>query len=530
MKATAALQNFVDDELLRAPMLFEQAIDATLASCQSGPPGASAGDRAAAAELPQRLQSLRPRLVDTFVRSLRTQVGAEIAGQRTPAIDALSDVNTLSLVDEGEVAVDVELSRTIEAIKSVAEYELRELLTFTSALAGDMDVARDTNPFRAETQARALWAAAQALPMSSGHQVAFMRLAALPFARVLRKVFAAACARLEAAGVEPAAYRTLILPPGARRPRMNDTTVIPELGQLHAGLLAREAPMLGLRTVVEPSLVLATGGTAVDTQSVDLLTRLFDAILAHRRLPADIGLLMSRLQPCALRVMLHDKQALESFQHPIWRFMDRLAFLAEIVPGGTHPERTRLLAAARRIVDHVAEHAQPDAELFLWSAQRLDAQEAHRLELRCTTAAARIMALQRLEDRLAATEAPPSTLAGTLDLQQLDTVPAELLDALAPAGTSADADSLRWLEARRSGDWLRIFMQGQWLHAQLLWPGERGEVWLLEDAEATATWAVRRRALLTLHAAKLLELLQPRSLVRDAAKQVARQLGAAMPG
>jgi hypothetical protein len=125
----------------------------------------------------------------------------------------------LSLVDEEEVAMDVQLSHCIEAIKSVAEYELRELQTYTSALVGDMDVARDHNPFRAETWARALWAASQALPMSRGHQVNFMRHASTPLAQLLRKQLCRVHVAAGSMGVEPAAYRTLILPAGSRRGR-----------------------------------------------------------------------------------------------------------------------------------------------------------------------------------------------------------------------------------------------------------------------------------------------------------------------
>ena len=78
-------------------------------------------------------------------------------------------------------------------------------------------MAHDHNPFRAEVMARAVWAAAQALPLSRGHQIAFMRHASQPLAQVLRTSYAASTSRLEGMGVEPAAYRTLILPSGSRR-------------------------------------------------------------------------------------------------------------------------------------------------------------------------------------------------------------------------------------------------------------------------------------------------------------------------
>ena len=53
-----------------------------------------------------------------------------------PIVDPIN-VKNMSLVGEDEVSVDVELSHTIEAIKSVAEYEMRELQTFIAALKMD---------------------------------------------------------------------------------------------------------------------------------------------------------------------------------------------------------------------------------------------------------------------------------------------------------------------------------------------------------------------------------------------------------
>ncbi|MBL0148755.1 MAG: DUF1631 family protein [Ideonella sp.] len=115
------------------------------------------------------------------------------------------------LIDEDEVSVDVKVSRAVERVKSAAEFELRELQAFTSALLDDLNVARDTNPFRPESYVRSLWVGVSSVPMSQALQAAFMRDAAAPLSRTLRQAYAAACTRLESQGVEPAAYRTIVL-------------------------------------------------------------------------------------------------------------------------------------------------------------------------------------------------------------------------------------------------------------------------------------------------------------------------------
>ena len=185
---SAALQRFVDDELLRAPLVMETTAKSIFESLQRLPPGVGAGERQTVGELLMRLGSHRSRVVDAYVASLRQQVQAELAGhgpEPTPSAVAgkprastslsLGHSPSLSLVGDDEVSVDVGISSLIESIRGVAEHELREMLAYTSALVGDMHVTADHNPFRAETQARALWAAAQALPLSKGHQMAFMR-------------------------------------------------------------------------------------------------------------------------------------------------------------------------------------------------------------------------------------------------------------------------------------------------------------------------------------------------------------------
>jgi hypothetical protein len=74
---------------------------------------------------------------------------------------------------------------------------------------------------------------------------------------------------------------------------------------------------------------------------------------------------------------------------------------------------------------------------------------------------------------------------------------------------------------------VRMFLQGRWVHAQLLWPGEAGEVWLFGDSATHTThttWAVRRSALLMMHSAKLAKTLKERSIVGSAAARVQHQL------
>ena len=127
----------------------------------------------------------------------------------SPLANLLNEPN-LALIDEADVAADIEIARCTQAVKMEAEVVLRELQTYTSALVNDANVSRDTNPFRPERMVRALWEGVQQLPMARPLMAAFLQDAAQPLANILQRAYAAACRRLEEQGVEPASYRTIV--------------------------------------------------------------------------------------------------------------------------------------------------------------------------------------------------------------------------------------------------------------------------------------------------------------------------------
>jgi hypothetical protein len=197
-----------------------------------------------------------------------------------------------------------------------------------------------------------------------------------------------------------------------------------------------------------------------------------------------------------------------------------------MTPDPGDPERVRLLRLARATIQQLSSEPEQRSSLYVWAGERLDIFLKQRLVRRCTAVASQIGALQKLEDKLLHGDREPTTLHGTLDISQLDTVPADML----PGGPEAPAVPQRddaWLDTIKAGDWIRMFLQGRWVHVQLLWPGERGEILLFGDGASDATWAIRRGALRSLHDARLLKSLTRRSLVRRAARQVHDQLMAA---
>ena len=556
------MRQYVADELLRAPLLFDQLLDGTLDFARKSLPTMAPHQRAIVGDLMQALLSQRSRLGDYFMRSLQEQVDAELE-RNAPKSAAAGQPKrrSLALVDEEVVAMDVELSHIIEAIKSTAEYELRELQTYISALVGDMDVRVDHNPFRGETFSRAVWAAAQALPLSRGHQLAFMRYAGTPLAQLLRTAYAASTSRLEAMGVEPAAHRTLILPSGLRRgPRNNETTFSPDLYRMRDSMPVPLDEPLSYegqeKSAAAPAPTAASAPTApaaaankgaaqaggaqsehwseiarnitnrVDRQSIELVSRLFEAMLADTRVPDDVGVVIRRLQGPAMRLALRDAGMLDQDKHPLWRFINRLCFECEMAPDPSDPDRNQLLKTALTTVEQLVAQPEQNNGLYRWALDRFESFLHKRLTRRLAAAASQIGALQKLEDKLLAGRAAPTSFHGMLDVEELDTVPADLMDHVAPVSRAETATNA-WLDSLRPGDWVRMFLQGRWVQPRLLWPGERGEVFLLGDGASDTTWAIRRGALLAMHAARLAKTLKQRSIVGSAAARVQEQVAAA---
>jgi hypothetical protein len=538
LRPSPALQQYIDDELLRAPMVFEHALCGIAEQSRRELAMGNPLQRQVVAEMLQAVQAHRARVTDRYVETLREQVRMELAEPPAPpgppGPTRTPPVVELALVDEDAVALDIELAQTIQLIRSVAEHELRELRTFVAALFGDFDVTTDHDPFRPEAHARALWAAAQAVPLGRGHQVALMRHAAPPLAQMLRQAYAASCSRLEAMGVEPAAYRTVIHAAGQQRMRAGiETTFSPDLLRMRESLppeqltqgagLGFDDPG-GAATPMENWRDIARGAdTPTDRQSIELVSHLFREMLADERLAEDVRALLGRLHGPAMRLTLRDPGVLDKSEHPIWRFVHRFAYEAEMAPDTADPERVRLLRLGSSLIDQLAAETEQRASLYRAALQRLQGFLQQRLERRCARLASQIGALQKYEASMAAEATLPSALDGLLDAHGMATVPAELLPSRPMAlgeGQSAEQASLDWLTQLPAGQWVRMLVDGRWVRAQLIWPGERREVWLFGDGASDASWAVRRGALLKMHAAGLARNLKMRSLVGSAAARL----------
>jgi hypothetical protein len=454
MAIAPLFQRFVDDELALAPALVSRVLAGTVQLLgPSKEPAPAGGERIHYADLVTALQRSPTLYEKAFIDSLRRQVTEEL-DERRDASFAESRAAGLELMDESRVEVDIEISRAMQLIDGTAEWELRELQTFTSTLIGQSHVSAESNPFRPLVYATSLWDAACAIAASQIQRAIVLRTSAGVAAGLLKNAAAAASTRLESQGVQPGLYRTVVLPSGAsfgrpvaEPPRPGALTALlssmplptapgalsradgsagddaartvrsdgasrrsPELEQalLRLDELLRHPPMEasrsglsspGTRLEQHRSALVASASEPVDRQVIELVTRLFESLLSDSQLPTAFRPGISRMQVAALRLCLTDSSALESYEHPLWRLLDRIGETSQGYSRTEDPRLSGFLAFCSAVAEEMAGASVPDSALFRRGLNRVDVYLSEQLQAQLRAAHAAVDALQVAERR-----------------------------------------------------------------------------------------------------------------------------------
>ena len=482
MPIALLLKRFIDDELALAPALVQRILIGSLQLLRDSKDGAlTPSERQHRFALVEALQRHGAAYQAAFVEALRAQVLEGLLEQgggdgRT----AQAGTGGLALMDESRVEIDIEISRAMQRIDTTAEWELRELQTFTSTLIGQTHVSAESNPFPPAAYATALWQAACVVASGQDERTTLLRVSVGVAAGLLKNAWAAACTRLETQGVEPGIYRTVLLAPGAapeRGPAALDASqpgAIANMlsrmpsgsGELRLGVgkvsgptdgahrrrgvdasspefeqaLARldellrhlalpdvrpealpdalpdalpgrragtvgdapatpRADSIAKRVAAHREALVASAGNPIDRQIIELLSRVFDAMLADSHLPAPFLTILARLQASALRVALHDTSMMDSPQHSVWQLLDRIgeAACSHSQPGD--PRSLANLQFCNEMADELARAAAPDAALYRRALGRFDAFLAEALQVQLRAAQATVVLLEAAERR-----------------------------------------------------------------------------------------------------------------------------------
>ena len=532
MSHRPTLADFVEQELRLSDSTFAAIADAVLKQWREREPTRWAAEFDAM----RVLHSQRDDFIRHAAQSLREQTHSRAEPGGAPRNSGKLE---LSLVDDDEISADIEVARIVERSNADLEEPLRELRTYTSALVGDVNTARDTNPLRPEVWVRAVLAAARSLPIARNLQTGIVRAAGRPLIQALHDNYAAACSRLHAAGVTPAVHRTVVnegivteLTDAMRARRSLDRGAeAGEAADVHGGLPSSVEDLLmrveqGLasahhamaRATEAPADAAAPAGRAVpggaaappEQHTVERLSQLYDAILADRRLPRESLPLLSRLYPAVLRQTLADAGVLSDARHPVWLFMDQLGFLMQTREVG---DRVANVAFAQGMVEQLVAQPGNDARPFQTAASRLVVLERQRFARAVSAAAGDIAMLTARAQEASgghSTSLPQSLDAGSVDSQH----------APLRRGDDAEPEPGDVVGGWRAGSWLSIFLRGQWRRALILWRAPNNGPLLLLDANEARHWALRSAAIERLAAEGLARVFSPRSLVRDASGRV----------
>jgi len=405
-------------------------------------------------------QAYRGAFVDAL-RAQVSEVLVEQDSASVPGL--LTMAGGLELMDESRVKVDIEISRAMQRIDTTAEWELRELQMFTSTLVGQTHVSAESNPFRPLVYATALWQAACAVTPVQDQQTALLRISAGVIAGLLKTAWAAACTRLESQGVEPGIYRTVLLAPGStpqRGPPPLDASQPGAMasmlsrmpsgaGELRLGVGNTSTPAEGtarragdvspeflqalarldelLQHLPAPSIaastatstptarsdrlanegrlnshraaLVASAGHPVDRQIIELLSRVFEAMLGDPLVPVSFLAVVARLQSSGLRVALNDIAMLESKQHPFWQVLDRIGEAACDHPQPGDPRSAAALLFCQGLADELAGITAADAALYRRVLGRIESFFAEALQSELQAAAPALAALELAERR-----------------------------------------------------------------------------------------------------------------------------------
>jgi hypothetical protein len=510
------LAQFVDQELRLSEAVFATVADGVLQSWRD-----RASRAVSAIEALHALHARRDEFIRRAVQALHDQTSAARA-EAAPARLARSGRLELALVDDDEVTADIEVARIVERSNADLEEPLRELRTYTSALVGDVNTARDTNPLRPELWVRAVLVGAQGLAIARNLQTELLRSAAQPLIRALHDNYRAACSRLSATGVVPALHRTVVnegvvteLTDAMRARRSldrgpeHDPYADPDSAWFAAEQpAAPSAHRAAWRSAhgVAPTAGVGGGAAAGQQHAAERLTLLYDAILADRRLPRETQPLLSRLYPAVLHQALLDADLLLDAGHPVWRLIDHVGFLMQTrVVGSTEAN----LAFAQGLVEQLATQLSADPRPFQSAANRLVVHERQRFA-RAVAAAAPDIALltARLQESQAESGAslPQALDAGGIDIER---------PPLRRDGDEyLEADAV--VDGWRAGSWLSVYLRGRWRRVLVLWRSPPPGPLLLLDSNEARRWAVHSASIELLAAAGLARVFSPRSLMGDA--------------
>ncbi|MDE2048819.1 MAG: DUF1631 family protein [Betaproteobacteria bacterium] len=154
-----------------------------------------------------QLHRHRDQVIQRFSLALRELIERDLNHDREPsAADAALDWHNLRLVDDEVMVEDVEAKRISSQIEAVAEWELRDLTQYLSALQGLSDPDASRNPLRPELLSKSLHRAVRDVAGDLGTRRMLSQTLGNAMTGALRKSYAQITEDLKQRNVRPLEY------------------------------------------------------------------------------------------------------------------------------------------------------------------------------------------------------------------------------------------------------------------------------------------------------------------------------------
>lgn len=316
---------------------------------------------------------------------------------------------SLSLVDEGQALKDVALAHVITAIEDQSRAELHQLGNFFAALRGIARPLKNDNPLRAALFAQALARAIEGVDLDAEGRYALMRMAALPLATKLQPIYTLLCQGLRQAHLSGmlTSHGSAIKEADLRLRQFKTLTDTPTqnatLDQVAMKLdlmNTRAAELAPARTAGPSSAGSSASGPAprlgpgIGAPGSDLLSRLYDQILADDSLQPPLKVLMGRLQVAIVRLSKTDPTLLRRQDHPTWMLLNRIAAHGAGFQRSDDTELKAFLQFLERVIQPLLDSANPSGLQFQQALTEVDQHIRSQAEARGQRSA---VALERLD-------------------------------------------------------------------------------------------------------------------------------------
>ena len=390
MAQAPSLHSLLDEALAQTPDLSRFVLNAIQDALES---------KLQNFQLTDAWRRLRPRFAVDLIATLLPLLEASRRGD-DPLHRPPASLDTLSLVDETQALKDVAIAHVIHAIEDRSKPELHQLSNFFAALRGTARARQNDNPLRPALFAQALHQALFGVELDAQLRYQLMQVAATPMAQGVHRVYTSLCAQLRAAELT-----SLVANHAAKQQDADAQLRFAEARQrqlTHQPQRTQPATLDGLAQRVDAR---NSRPQALDEPSFvapaapDMLSRLYEQILADPRLLPPVKALLARLQVAVVRLARNDGTLLRKNDHPTWLLLNRVA------AHGMAFERaddTQLQAFLRFMADEtqmLVDAPAPSPTLFKQALQRVEAHISQQARQRGERSAGALATLEREQSR-----------------------------------------------------------------------------------------------------------------------------------